>query len=77
MILWIAFHFSLELKIFTSCTAYIDRAILTFGLNALNGRERAINSTEYVGPWDATNARHFIKYTVSKGYKIESWEFGM
>ncbi|KAF3323363.1 heparanase-like protein 2 [Carex littledalei] len=51
-------------------------AILTFGLNALNGRERAINSTEYVGPWDATNARHFIKHTVSKGYKIESWEFG-
>nr|GEX12937.1 heparanase-like protein 1 [Tanacetum cinerariifolium] len=27
------------------------------------------------GYWNSTNARDFIKYTVSKGYKIDSWEF--
>ncbi|KAJ3697947.1 hypothetical protein LUZ61_001652 [Rhynchospora tenuis] len=51
-------------------------AIITFGLNALKGREKALDSTEYVGPWDSTNAHHFIRHTIAKGYKIDSWEFG-
>nr|GEZ14665.1 hypothetical protein [Tanacetum cinerariifolium] len=27
------------------------------------------------GDWNSTNARDFIKYSVSKGYQIDSWEF--
>ncbi|XP_038687778.1 heparanase-like protein 1 [Tripterygium wilfordii] len=49
--------------------------IVTFGLNALYGR-RHIKGKVWEGAWDSTNAHDFIKYTVSKGYKIDSWEFG-
>ncbi|MED6206042.1 hypothetical protein PIB30_023258 [Stylosanthes scabra] len=50
-------------------------AIVTFGLNALNGRHKTKHST-WVGDWDSTNAHDLINYTISKGYKIDSWEFG-
>ncbi|GAB2209460.1 hypothetical protein Droror1_Dr00026676 [Drosera rotundifolia] len=50
-------------------------AIITFGLNALYGRRKTRNGA-WIGPWDSTNANDFIKYTISKGYKIDSWEFG-
>ncbi|KAM1237106.1 hypothetical protein ACFX13_038857 [Malus domestica] len=30
----------------------------------------------WVGNWDYSNAYDFIKYTVSKRYQIDSWEFG-
>ncbi|GAB4860823.1 hypothetical protein Ancab_035985 [Ancistrocladus abbreviatus] len=50
-------------------------AIVTFGLNALYGRQKSKNGA-WVGPWDSSNTRDFIKYTISKGYNIESWEFG-
>ncbi|MED6221114.1 hypothetical protein PIB30_051253 [Stylosanthes scabra] len=50
-------------------------AILTFGLNALNGRHKTKHST-WVGDWDPTNAHDLINYTISKGYNIDSWEFG-
>ncbi|KAL9253475.1 Heparanase-like protein [Drosera capensis] len=50
-------------------------AIITFGLNALYGRRKTMNGA-WIGPWDSTNANDFIKYTISKGYKIDSWEFG-
>ncbi|GMH31566.1 hypothetical protein Nepgr_033410 [Nepenthes gracilis] len=49
--------------------------IVTFGLNALYGRKKSKRSA-WVGAWDSTNAHDFIKYTISKGYKINSWEFG-
>ncbi|XP_051147918.1 heparanase-like protein 2 [Andrographis paniculata] len=49
--------------------------IPTFGLNALYGRRRSQNKV-WEGEWDPSNARDFIKYTISKGYCIESWEFG-
>nr|CAD1837908.1 unnamed protein product [Ananas comosus var. bracteatus] len=51
-------------------------SVLTFGLNALTGRKRTTRRGLYVGNWDSTNAHDFIEYTVSKGYNIESWEFG-
>ncbi|XP_057951835.1 heparanase-like protein 1 [Malania oleifera] len=50
-------------------------AIVTFGLNALNGRQKSKRSV-WTGPWDPSNAHNFINYTVAKGYKIDSWELG-
>ncbi|RRT84312.1 hypothetical protein B296_00012718 [Ensete ventricosum] len=52
-------------------------SIITFGLNALAGRSKSNSSGNlYEGQWDPTNARDFIKYTLSKNYTIESWELG-
>ncbi|KAI0501492.1 hypothetical protein KFK09_016437 [Dendrobium nobile] len=51
-------------------------AVLTFGLNALYGRAKIQSTSLYVGDWDSTNARELINYTISKNYKIDSWEFG-
>jgi hypothetical protein len=50
------------------------RAVL-FGLNALIGRKRMPNGV-MGGPWDSSNARDFIQYTVDHGYKINAWELG-
>ncbi|KAI5416624.1 heparanase-like protein 1 [Lathyrus oleraceus] len=50
-------------------------AVVTFGLNALFGRHKIIH-TVWGGNWDPTNAYDFINYTISKGHKIDSWEFG-
>ncbi|KAK7411367.1 hypothetical protein VNO78_02800 [Psophocarpus tetragonolobus] len=50
-------------------------AIVTFGLNALHGKNKSSHNV-WEGAWDPTNAYDFIKYTVSKGYKIDSWELG-
>ncbi|KAL8141898.1 hypothetical protein V2J09_014930 [Rumex salicifolius] len=49
--------------------------LLTFGLNALYGRHKS-KTIEWVGDWDPSNAIDLIKYTISKGYKIDSWELG-
>lgn len=49
-------------------------ALVTFGLNALHGRQRI--KKQWRGSWDSKNALDFINYTVSKGYYIHSWEFG-
>lgn len=49
---------------------------MTFGLNALYGRHK-IGRIQWGGNWDSSNARDFMKYTISKGYVIESWEFGI
>ncbi|KAL4184371.1 hypothetical protein AMTRI_Chr10g225300 [Amborella trichopoda] len=51
-------------------------ALVTFGLNALYGRQQHPNKTEWTGPWDSSNARDFINYTISNAQKIDSWEFG-
>lgn len=50
-------------------------AIVTFGLNALNGRHH-IRNKAWGGAWNSTNAHDFIAYTITKGYRINSWEFG-
>ncbi|KAK4479403.1 hypothetical protein RD792_014916 [Penstemon davidsonii] len=60
-----------ELNIFFEKTG----ALVTFGLNALYGR-RHIQRGVWGGDWDSRNARDFMHYTVSKGYHIDSWEFG-
>ncbi|KAL4633565.1 hypothetical protein ACB092_04G131800 [Castanea dentata] len=49
-------------------------AVVTFGLNALNGRHN--QGILWLGDWDPSNAEALIKYTISKGYHIDSWEFG-
>ncbi|CAN6441471.1 unnamed protein product [Victoria cruziana] len=49
--------------------------VVTFGLNALVGRQKTSDGL-WSGPWDSSNARHFVKYTVLKGYNVDSWEFG-
>ncbi|KAI9168845.1 hypothetical protein LWI28_002699 [Acer negundo] len=52
-------------------------AMVTFGLNALYGRKKSkSDDTLWVGNWNAQNARDLMNYTVSKGYKIESYELG-
>lgn len=53
------------------------RARLTFGLNALTGRKKSKDDNSLmVGNWNPRNAYEFMKYTVSKGYKIDSYELG-
>ncbi|XP_020151022.1 heparanase-like protein 2 [Aegilops tauschii subsp. strangulata] len=63
-----------ELNIFFRRT----NTTVTFGLNALRGRRKAAEngSTLHVGGWDGRNARDLMRYTVSKGYRVESWELG-
>ncbi|KAK7281802.1 hypothetical protein RIF29_10086 [Crotalaria pallida] len=60
-----------ELNLFFNATG----AIVTFGLNALHGKHR-ISHNVWDGQWDPRNAYDFIKYSISKGYKIDSWELG-
>ncbi|XP_062204177.1 heparanase-like protein 1 [Phragmites australis] len=50
-------------------------AVVTFGLNALQGRQQ-IRRGVWGGAWDSSNAREFMEYTVSMNYPIDSWEFG-
>ncbi|KAF5939149.1 hypothetical protein HYC85_023408 [Camellia sinensis] len=52
-------------------------AIVTFGLNALSGRNKSENDGSlWIGDWDDQNARDLMNYTISKGYKIDSYELG-
>ncbi|ONK60337.1 uncharacterized protein A4U43_C08F17200 [Asparagus officinalis] len=51
-------------------------AVVTFGLNALYGRSQLKNDTLWEGSWNSSNARDFINHTISKGYNVDSWEFG-
>ncbi|KAJ8637428.1 hypothetical protein MRB53_011695 [Persea americana] len=56
----------------------VGTALVTFGLNALYGRNKptAPGDILWTGNWNSSNARDFIGYTITKGYKIEGWEFG-
>ncbi|KAE8658302.1 Heparanase-like protein 2 [Hibiscus syriacus] len=38
--------------------------------------ETQIKRTLWGGDWDSANTQDFIKYSISKGYQIDSWEFG-
>ncbi|XVF43198.1 hypothetical protein PTKIN_Ptkin02bG0021300 [Pterospermum kingtungense] len=56
---------------------YQTGAKVTFGLNALIGRrESKTDKGLWIGDWQSQNAREFMNYTISKGYKIDSYEFG-
>ncbi|EAZ26032.1 hypothetical protein OsJ_09885 [Oryza sativa Japonica Group] len=50
-------------------------AIITFGLNALYGRYN-VRRSFWASKWNSTNAYNFVKYTISKGYPVDSWEYG-
>lgn len=57
------------------------RALFTFGLNALIGKNKPEpapkgDNITWTGDWDSQNARDLIEYTLSKGYKIDSYELG-
>ncbi|PPR90230.1 hypothetical protein GOBAR_AA30449 [Gossypium barbadense] len=60
-----------ELNHFFNATS----VMLTFGLNALYGRHK-LKGSLWGGEWDSSNAEDFIKYSISKGYQIDSWEYG-
>ncbi|XP_052875025.1 heparanase-like protein 2 [Gossypium arboreum] len=50
---------------------------VTFGLNALLGRNESQSEKGlWAGDWNSQNARDFMKYTISRGYKVDSYEFG-
>lgn len=50
---------------------------MTFGLNALIGRRKGTTGdTLWEGDWNPQNAHDLMKYTISKGHKIESYELG-
>ncbi|XVF84240.1 hypothetical protein PTKIN_Ptkin17bG0009900 [Pterospermum kingtungense] len=52
-------------------------AKVTFGLNALIGRKKSnIAKGLWVGDWKSQNAKKFMNYSISKRYKINSYEFG-
>lgn len=52
----------------------VCRVQVVFGLNALYNRSRLDSGTW--GPWDSSNARDFIKFTVEQGIAVEGWELG-
>nr|KJB33258.1 hypothetical protein B456_006G004400 [Gossypium raimondii] len=61
-----------ELNNFFNQTGWV-----TFGLNALLGRNESQSENGlWVGDWNSQNARDFMKYTISRGYKVDSYEFG-
>ncbi|XP_028762053.1 heparanase-like protein 1 [Neltuma alba] len=50
---------------------------LTFGLNALHGKRRSVeDKILWLGNWNPHNAATLMTYTISKGYKIDSYELG-
>ncbi|KAF3433447.1 hypothetical protein FNV43_RR24549 [Rhamnella rubrinervis] len=50
---------------------------MTFGLNALYGNKRSQeNKVLWIGDWNLQNARDLMKYTIPKGYKIDSYKLG-
>ncbi|XVF85848.1 hypothetical protein PTKIN_Ptkin17bG0150700 [Pterospermum kingtungense] len=52
-------------------------ALVTFGLNALIGKKESKTARQlWVGEWESENARDLMQYTISKGYKIDSYELG-
>lgn len=51
--------------------------MVTFSVNALLGRKKAKdNESLWIGDWAPQNTRDLMAYTVSKGYKIDSYEMG-
>ncbi|KAJ7537102.1 hypothetical protein O6H91_12G097400 [Diphasiastrum complanatum] len=53
--------------------AFLNRthSRMLFGLNAMVGRRQ-----NHSAPWNSSNSREFIEYTVNQGYEISGWEFG-
>ncbi|KAG0504341.1 hypothetical protein KC19_N040900 [Ceratodon purpureus] len=47
--------------------------LVAFGLNALFRRPKI---GDVWGPWDSSNARDFIEFTINQGIQVEAWELG-
>lgn len=59
--------------VITKPSSLLHRAKVTFGLNALFGRKKS--KTEeglWIGDWNAKNSYDLMKYSIEKGYKIDS-----
>ncbi|KAJ8760976.1 hypothetical protein K2173_022014 [Erythroxylum novogranatense] len=57
-----------------NCFFNETNSLITFGLNALIGKTKPKKGITWTGDWSSQNARDFMKYTISKGYKIHSYE---
>lgn len=59
-------------------TNNLCRAMVTFSVNVLLGKKKSKDNNEslWIGDWAPQNARDLMAYTVSKGYKIDSYEMG-
>lgn len=68
----IIFH-DLETK--STHSVFLSRAVVIFGLNALNGRKLLADGSAS-GAWDSTNAESLMRYTVKKNYTLYAWELG-
>ncbi|XWS66231.1 hypothetical protein CRYUN_Cryun05aG0181800 [Craigia yunnanensis] len=69
----------LDMKRWDELNEFFNRtsASVTFSLNALIGRKESKTEKDlWVGDWYSHNARDLMKYTISKGYKIDSYELG-
>ncbi|XVF23507.1 hypothetical protein REPUB_Repub13aG0044400 [Reevesia pubescens] len=69
----------LDMKRWDELNEFFNRtgASVTFSLNALIGRKKSASEKDlWVGDWHSNNARDLMKYTISKGYKIDSYELG-
>ncbi|KAK5795091.1 hypothetical protein PVK06_036348 [Gossypium arboreum] len=67
----------LDMKIWDKLNKFFNQTQVkvTFDLNALIGRkESEIEKTLWVGDWYSHDARDLMSYTISKRYKIESYE---
>lgn len=49
------------------------RSLVAFGLNALYNRFQVRDGW---GPWDSSNARSFIQFSIEQGIQVEAWELG-
>ncbi|KAJ8760868.1 hypothetical protein K2173_021906 [Erythroxylum novogranatense] len=59
-----------------NCFFNETNSLITFGLNALIGKTKPKKGITWTSDWSSQNARDFMKYTISKGYKIHSYELG-
>nr|KYP33356.1 Heparanase-like protein 2 [Cajanus cajan] len=56
---------------------FFNKTELIFGLNALTGKKNSVeDKLNWVGNWNPKNAISLMKYTISKGYNIDSYELG-
>lgn len=52
---------------------FFCRTLVAFGLNALYNRQQVSNAW---GPWDSSNARALIDFSVKQNIQIDAWELG-
>ncbi|TYH00951.1 hypothetical protein ES288_A09G018200v1 [Gossypium darwinii] len=67
----------LSMEIWEELNKFFNQTgLVTFGLNALLRRNQSqIKKGLWVGDWKSQNTRDLMKYTISRGYKVDSYEF--